>query len=108
MGSQMDHTADNWELRCHHNPELQLQRFDHYKLVDIYGPAPYANWPSGSDCLLLTQCLQFARSRPYLDLDTSHFAWIIQTQGLQETVVPRGFNHDIDARSRLDIPDPAS
>lgn len=94
VGPQDDLTADAWDLRGHWENSTKVLDFTHIKLVHIYSIVPTNRWPTGMSRLLLTQCLHFASSNPHLDLDTSHFDWIIQTQGLQLNVTPTGADYD--------------
>ena len=65
--------------------------------------------PTGEDRLLLTMCLEFAYNNPGLDLDTSHFEWIVRRNNF---TTPPGLvldaTHDIAALQRLEnrVPTP--
>ncbi|KAK0803989.1 hypothetical protein LTR75_007780 [Friedmanniomyces endolithicus] len=82
LGPQLDLTADAWELRAAHITGTRLKTdFVHVKLSAFYGTLHINAFPTGSAEGVLTKCLRFARNNPNLDLDTSHFDWVIQTQG---------------------------
>ncbi|KAK0303232.1 hypothetical protein LTR01_008242 [Friedmanniomyces endolithicus] len=82
LGPQPDLTADAWELRAAHISGTRLTAdFVHVKLSAFYGTLHINVFPTGSAEGVLTKCLRFARNNPNLDLDSSHFDWIIQTQG---------------------------
>ncbi|KAK0912894.1 hypothetical protein LTR57_014640 [Friedmanniomyces endolithicus] len=82
LGPQLDLTADAWELRAAHIAGTRLTAdFVHVKLSAFYGTLHINAFPTGSAEGILTKCLRFARNNPNLDLDSSHFDWIIQTQG---------------------------
>lgn len=101
-GAENDLTANKWATHRKGGPVV----FEHIKLSDIYSPIPAASFPAGNDRLLLTQCLEFARDNPRLDLDTSHFDWIIQSQGLHTPPAPIGRNRDQETLEAFDEPDP--
>ncbi|KAK6384195.1 hypothetical protein LTR65_009767 [Meristemomyces frigidus] len=107
-GSQNELTANEWELRWHLSIHARRMEFGHIKLSVIHGRVPPNKWPTGQDRLLLTQCLEFARQNPQLDLDTSHFDWIIHTHGLQTPQVGSGADHDAASLTRFNraVPDP--
>lgn len=90
LGPQNDLTADDWELRCDHRQHEKKQRFTHMRLSGIYATVPRNSWPSGSDRLLFTMCLEYAHANPHLNLDTSHFAWIIEARALTAPQVHGG------------------
>ncbi|KAK1065816.1 hypothetical protein LTR74_007697 [Friedmanniomyces endolithicus] len=84
LGPQPDLTANEWELRAAYVPGCtRTTDFTHVTLAAFYGNGtlPIAAFPTGTAEGVLTKCLRFARSNPQLRLDTSHFDWIIQTQG---------------------------
>lgn len=92
-----DLTSNGWQLRRQH-PGQSV--FEHMSLVDIYSAVPQGCWPDGQDRLLLTQCLEYARGHPELDLDTSHFDWIIRKNGWSHPNVDPA-THDQEALSRM-------
>lgn len=92
-GVENDLTASSWTTHRKGGAVV----FEHMKLVDIYSAVPADKFPTGRERLLLTQCLEFARLNPHLDLDTSHFDWIIQSRGLQAPPAPIGQNRDQEA-----------
>lgn len=71
----------------------------HMPLSLIYGNI--VNWPVGNDRLLMTQCLEFVRNNEHLNLDTSHWDWIIRSQGLTAPPAPVGRNRDAEAYQNL-------
>ncbi|KAK0323717.1 hypothetical protein LTR82_005464 [Friedmanniomyces endolithicus] len=82
LGPQLDLTANAWELRAAYISGTRLtEEFVHVKLSAFYGTLHINTFPIGRAEGVLTKCLRFARSNPNLDLDSSHFDWIIQTQG---------------------------
>jgi hypothetical protein len=97
-GLQNDLTASAWQFKAEYEPSVPVQT-GHMPLSSLYGGV--VNWPVGGDRLLMTQCLEFARSNEHLGLDTSHWAWIIQSQGLTAPPAPVGLNRDVDAYQRL-------
>jgi hypothetical protein len=97
-GLQNDLTASTWQFKAEYEPGVPVQT-GHMPLSSLYGGV--VNWPVGGDRLLMTQCLEFARSNEHLGLDTSHWAWIIQSQGLTAPPAPVGVNRDVDAYQRL-------
>ena len=111
-----DLTSSDWEQASNYYAQGhgRTAQFGHIRLADVYsytngqgGRVSLDNWPTGADRLLLTKCLEFAHANPSLDLDTSHFDWIIRTQGF---MMPARLNsrHDMDAAARVkrNIPDP--
>ena len=105
-GPDNDLTANRWDLRSDHDIDIQAQSFEHISLAEIIRGVPdRRRWPGGRDRLLLTMCLEYAANNPHLDLDTSHYGWIIQTQGFVDQHVGWGgaapSQHDIDALDRL-------
>lgn len=96
-----DLTANDWELKSQYGPDSRPMDFGHIKLRDIYGRVPIANWPQGPDRLIFTECLEYAAQNPQFDLDTSHFDWIIQTQGLQDSATGAGGDFDVAALNRF-------
>ena len=96
-----DLTANNWRFKSDYLGSKRQETFGHKALWDIYRHIPHANWPQGEDRMILTQCLEFAYNHQYLDLDTSHYDWIMQFLGL----VPDGGRgnaaHDLQAVERL-------
>lgn len=97
-GPQDDLTAGAWQFKAEYEPGVPVQT-GHMPLSAIYGDV--VNWPVGNDRLLMTQCLEFARNNEHLDLDTSHWDWIIRSQGLTAPQAPVGLNRDVDAYQRL-------
>ena len=108
LGQEDDLTANGWQLRCEHDPDQKFMSFEHITLADIRNQVPRARWPTGQDRLLLTQCLEFAEANPHLDLDTSHYDWIIRSQNLADDPNLDG-QHDADALDRLNdqVDDPS-
>lgn len=110
-GPQNDLTANAWQFRHAHNADWAPENSGHMRLSELY--AAVVVWPGGNDRLQMTRCLEFARANPQLNLDTSHWGWIIQTQGFAAPVshivaTPQGRKHrDVDARERLyQLPNP--
>lgn len=95
-----DLTAANWRLRSYYRQGARQAAFGHVSLRDIWGVVPLAKWPVGADRKIFTMCLEFAASNPTLDLDTSHFDWIMRVlnrhQGPHE-----GAQVDVDALERV-------
>ncbi|TKA76341.1 hypothetical protein B0A55_03741 [Friedmanniomyces simplex] len=82
LGPQPDLTANMWELRAAYDVNSsRTTNFAHVKLAAFYASMPINDFPTGGAEKVLTKCLRFAWNNPQLDLDTSHFDWIIQTQG---------------------------
>lgn len=103
-GPQDDLTAGAWQFKAEYEPGVPVQT-GHMPLSAVYGDV--VNWPVGNDRLLMTQCLEFARNNEHLDLDTSHWDWIIRSQGFTAPQAPVGLNLDVDAYQRLnDVADP--
>lgn len=110
-GAQNDLTANAWQFRHAYNATWAPENSGHMRLSELY--AAVVNWPRGNDRLQMTRCLEFARANPQLNLDTSHWGWIIQSQGFAAPVshivaTPQGRKHrDVDARERLyQLPNP--
>ena len=106
-GMQNDLTANAWDFK--HSYDAEFNALEH--LGDVPLSALYANvhnWPTGNDRLLMTQCLEFARQNPERQLDTSHWNWIITSQGLAAPPsLANGAHRDVDALQRLrQLPDP--
>lgn len=101
QGSHHDLTANHLKLR-HEYPGWELsQRWGHCKMRDIYDPVEDGMWPQGADRMIVTQCLEFAKNNPQLDLDTSHWEWIVQHINAQQPPVPAGYaTRDEEAASR--------
>lgn len=82
LGPQLDLTANAWELRAAYVPGCTLTTaFAHVKLAAFYATVPTNSFPTGREEGALTKCLRFARGNQHLDLDTSHWDWIMATQG---------------------------
>lgn len=73
MGPQHDLTANHLKLRHEYEGREFSHPWGHWKLQHIYEAIDDAKWPQGNDRLTITQCLEFAKSNPQLDLDTSHW-----------------------------------
>lgn len=106
-GMQNDLTANAWFFK--HSYDAEFNAPEH--LGDVPLSALYAHvhtWPTGNDRLLMTQCLEFARQNPGRQLDTSHWNWIITSQGLATPPpLANGVHRDVDALQRLrQLPDP--
>ncbi|GAB7334131.1 hypothetical protein MBLNU13_g06203t1 [Cladosporium sp. NU13] len=106
-GMQNDLTANAWFFK--HSYDAEFNALEH--LGDVPLSALYAHvhiWPTGNDRLLMTQCLEFARQNPGRQLDTSHWNWIITSQGLAAPPpLANGAHRDVDALQRLrQLPDP--
>lgn len=97
-GPQNDLTAGAWRFKAEYEPGKPVQP-GHMLLSDVYEGV--VNWPVGNDRLLMTQCLEFARANEHLDLDTSHWDWIIRSKGLTAPPAPVGLSCDADAYQRL-------
>jgi hypothetical protein len=97
-GPQDDLTATAWQFKAEYEPGTPVQT-GHVPLSDIYEAV--VNWPVDNDRLIMTQCLEFAKNNEHLDLDTSHWDWIIRSQGLTAPPAPVGLNRDVDAYQRL-------
>jgi hypothetical protein len=104
-GPQDDLTATAWQFKAEYEPGTPVQT-GHMPLVSLYRDV--VNWPVGNDRLLMTQCLEFSRNNEHLRLDTSHWDWIIQSQGLTAPSAPVGVNRDVEAYQNLNasIADP--
>jgi hypothetical protein len=97
-GPQNDLTASAWQFKVEYEPGTPVQT-GHVPLSYLCGVV--VNWPVGNDRLLMTQCLEFARNNEHLNLDTSHWDWIIRSQGLTAPPVPARLNRDVEAYQRL-------
>jgi hypothetical protein len=97
-GPQNDLTATAWHFNVEYEPGTPVQT-GHMPLSSLY--AGIVNWPVGNDRLLMTQCLEFARNNEHLNLDTSHWDWIIRSQGLTVPPAPVGRNRDAEAYQNL-------
>ncbi|KAF7192964.1 hypothetical protein HII31_05695 [Pseudocercospora fuligena] len=99
-GHQDDLTANHWG-------QVEGTVFGHVRLSDIYGPKLLANWPTGLDRGVMTQCLEWAyqHQNQYPDLTTQHCDWIIATLGAsaRDPVLPpqSAGNLDTDAVMRF-------
>lgn len=104
-GPQDDLTATAWQFKAEYEPGTPVQT-GHMPLASLYRDV--VNWPVGNDRLLMTQCLEFSRNNEHLRLDTSHWDWIIQSQGLTAPSAPVGVNRDVEAYQNLNasIADP--
>ncbi len=96
-----DLTANNWHLKSDHLGSKKQETFGHVALRDIYQQVQYQRWPQGEDRMILTKCLEFAHNNPHLDLDTSHYGWIIQFLGLVPDGGLHNATHDLQAVARL-------
>jgi hypothetical protein len=105
-GPQDDLTASAWRFKAEYEPGVPVQT-GHVPLSMIYREV--VNWPVGNDRLLMTQCLEFANNNKHLRLDTSHWDWIIRSQGLTAPPAPVDVNRDVDALQRLNasVADPS-
>jgi len=97
-GPQNDLTAGAWRFKAQYEPGKPVQP-GHMPLSHVYEGV--VNWPVGNDRLLMTQCLEFAKANEHLNLDTSHWDWIIRSQGLTAPPAPAGLSRDVDAFQRL-------
>jgi hypothetical protein len=97
-GLQDDLTASAWQFKAEYEPGTPVQT-GHVPLSHIC--AVVVNWPTGNDRLIMTQCLEFAKNNEHLNLDTSHWDWIIRSQGLTAPPAPAGLNRDVEAYRRL-------
>lgn len=100
-GQQLDLTANAWRLKdTYQNARVASESIGHMPLSALYNRV--INWPSGEDRMLMTQCLEFARNNQQLNLDTSHWDWIIQSQNFAAPAAMRtGVNRDDEALRRL-------
>lgn len=106
-GLQNDLTANNWRLRDTYTSAEPSDETGHMSLSAM--SAHVANWPSGSDRLIMTQCMEYARDHPQEGLDTRHWAAIFGRHGFVEPPAPAGGqNRDVEARDRFDraVPNP--
>jgi hypothetical protein len=106
-------TAVNWHLRSYYKSSTNKreEHFGHIPLVEVWSGVK--NWPEGDDRMILTKCLEFSRDNHGvflnrgLQLDTSHFSWIIQQLNLAQGEFQTS---DTDkaalARFKVDVPDP--
>jgi len=97
-GPQNNLTASAWRFKVEYEPGKPVQP-GHMLLSDVYDGV--VNWPAGNDRLLMTQCLEFARNNEHLVLDTSHWDWIIRSQGLTAPPAAANVNRDVNAFQRL-------
>lgn len=104
-GMQNDLTANSWRFKGSYVKHTEEWLGD-IPLKDIY--AHVVRWPTGNDRMLMTQCLEFARDNPERELDTSHWDWIISSQGF--TAPPplaSGEHRDVEALKRVNqMPNP--
>lgn len=106
-GAQNDLTANAWQFRHNYNPSVNaLEHLGDMPLSAFY--AHVQTWPTGNDRLLMTQCLEFAFRNPRRQLDTSHWNWIITSQGFAPPPpLANGQHRDHDALERLGhLPNP--
>jgi hypothetical protein len=98
-----DASSAGWTLPANTNLVFQ-----HMALKDIYDHVDRSRWPVAEDRLVLTKCFEFAADHEDLDLDTSHYDWIIQVNGWEIPVVDT--KHDDLAQRRVNrrIEDPKS
>jgi hypothetical protein len=75
-----DLTANKWHFKSQWEGSNKDNQFKHISLELVY--TRVQNWPQGADRLILTKCLEFAFANQHLDLDTSHFGWILHVLGL--------------------------
>lgn len=94
----VDLTPDNWRFKSQWVGSDRQAQFQHVSLRSLYGRIE--NWPTGPDALTLTQCLLFAQANPKLELDTSHWDWIINILGLTPNLALDD-NHDKAAIGRF-------
>lgn len=92
-------SANGWHFKGFHT-RGKPDRFEHVSLRSVYGRIPAANWPTGLDRLTITRCLEFARANALLDLDTSHWGWIMAVLGI-DPVLRLDQNHDRTALTRF-------
>ncbi|KAK1819833.1 hypothetical protein LTR12_005708 [Friedmanniomyces endolithicus] len=102
-GLQHDMTVNAWKQKCEYDDKDA--EWTDMKLVDIVRAVPTQNWPTGNDRLLVTACLEYAVARPWLDLDTTQWAVIIQNH-FRDLVLPPAptapnTNRDTEAHDRL-------
>ena len=77
-----DLTANNWHFKPQWEGSNKQIKFEHISLKPVY--TRVKKWPQGADRLILTKCMEFAFANQHLNLDTSHFSWIIQVLGLSK------------------------
>lgn len=100
-GACHDVTANHLKLRHEYPGWEQSQSWGHCKLSQVYEAVEDDKWPRGPDRMVLTQCLEFAKSNEHLDLDTSHWGWIAQHIGAQSPPTPAGYaTRDEEAANR--------
>ncbi|KAK0323716.1 hypothetical protein LTR82_005463 [Friedmanniomyces endolithicus] len=102
-GLQHDLTANAWKQKCEYDDKDA--EWTDMKLVEIARAVPTQNWPTGKDRLLVTACLEYAVARPWLELDTTQWAVIIQNH-FRDLVLPPAptapnTNRDTEAHDRL-------
>ncbi|KAK0363162.1 hypothetical protein LTR91_023299 [Friedmanniomyces endolithicus] len=81
LSPQTDLTANASELR------VALQTLHGLQARGAGGFLRY-DFPAGDDEGVLKKCLRLARNNPNLDLDTSHFDWIISALGRRRRETP--------------------
>ncbi|KAF2479529.1 hypothetical protein BDY17DRAFT_313334 [Neohortaea acidophila] len=99
LGQDDDLTANDWSFRP---PKRGLPPvYGHVKLADLVNGV--VNPPDPLDQGLVTKCIAFAASNPHLDLDTSHWDWVIQQLSAIGSPSPQRLNaqYDIQAVERL-------
>ena len=106
-GMQNDFTANAWSFRHSYDPAGHtLEHLGDMPLSSFF--AHVQTWPTGNDRLLMTQCLEFASQNLARQLDSSHWDWIITSQGFATPPpLANGVHRDVDALQRLrQLPDP--
>ncbi|KAM0712240.1 hypothetical protein Q7P37_011334 [Cladosporium fusiforme] len=108
-GMQHDLTANYWRLRDTYTASEPIEETRHMRLSAM--SSHVVNWPTGSDRLLMTQCLEYARDHPQEELDTRHWAAIIERHGFTAPPAPApgpGTNQDTRALEKLErlVPTP--
>ncbi|KAK5675012.1 hypothetical protein LTS10_012424 [Elasticomyces elasticus] len=84
LGPQTDLTAASWEVRSAYDAQPKRGTdFVHMRLDAFWATVPINTFPTGVHEGVLTKCLRWAFNNRHLypNLDTSHFQWIIDTQG---------------------------
>ncbi|KAK5675013.1 hypothetical protein LTS10_012425 [Elasticomyces elasticus] len=105
VGLQNDLTTGAWKQRDQYGSTANA-RWTDMRLYDIANCVPRRNWPTGNDRLYVTACLEFAVSRPDLNLTTADWDTIMQNH-LPTFVLPAaptaasGHNRDTEAHYRL-------
>jgi hypothetical protein len=98
-----DATSEGWALR-----KNDSKPWVHMALKDIYDDVPLGNWPKGPDRLLLTRCFEFAAAHEDLDLDTTHYDWIVRINNWQHPNYDTQEDRDALARLNNAVANPQS